>query len=432
MLLLLGAAAVSAQALTLVSETIWGGPGSESTQGAAVAADGSTYLAGDTRTFGNPETPDTALVFVVKFAGDGSLAWQRSWDGPDRFLSDAVRDVATAPDGSVYVAGATLGIGGDALLLKFAPDGTLLWQQTWGTGSFESAEAVAVGADGSVYLAGSTREPASGALDLFIVKFASDGTLLWQKTWGTLDGSEEGQGVAVGPDGSIYVSGYTPRPDVNFGFDMSLLKLDPAGNLVWQRTYAAGEGVDSRGGVALAPDGSVYVAGGIFDPRTSDLNAVLVKFTAEGSLVWDREWGGRSGDDPAEVAVGSDGTVFLVGSTNSFGAGIDDAFLVQLEPSGRAIDARTWGGAGLDKGSGLGVAPDGTVSLGATAEDPPYSFLRAPAKTARVRRATVGTPSIALVDASGTVADAGGVAGTPTGTTTDAPGFDAALVRIAP
>src|SRR5712691_6016269 len=324
--------AAPASALTLVSERTWGGVGSEVASRVAVTPDGSVYLAGTTHSFG----VNSPNIFLVKYDAAGTLVWQRTWPGPDT-LGDEAGDVAVAPDGmAVYVTGAT---GGDAVLLKFDSNGTLAWDRTWwgGTGS-ERGEGVAVAADGSVYVAGGTERsfrPASNDPgDLFVVKFDSAGTVVWQKIWGTeLDG-EDGQGVAVAPDGHIYVAGVGPRPGaVSGGADTVLLKLDPSGNLLWQRAYSAGDIVDARGGVTVGPDNSIYVAGAITEPRTFDLDALLVKFTPAGDLAWDRSWGGgSSGEDASDVVVSADGTtVFLVGSTNSFGAGSDDAFIVALE-----------------------------------------------------------------------------------------------------
>lgn len=107
-LLLVVAAAPAAQAATLRSQTTWGGPDAEVTDGTAVAADNSTYLAGFTRSF-NPSARPT--IFVVKFAADGSLSWQRTWKGPETFSDDEAKDAAVAADGSVYVTGSTVGAG---------------------------------------------------------------------------------------------------------------------------------------------------------------------------------------------------------------------------------------------------------------------------------------------------------------------------------
>ena len=429
-LLILGAVSVSVRALTLVSETTWGGADSEVTEGVATASDGSIYVAGTTRSFGS--RPSAPVIFLLKFEVDGTLAWQRTWEGPGDFANHEARDVAVDSDGSAYVTGSTTGIAGDAVLLKFAPDGTLAWQRTWGGSGTESGQGVAVGPDGVVYVTGSTSSFGAGSGDIFAIKFASDGTLVWQKTWGTSEG-EGGDGVAVAQDGSIYVAGVGPRSGAIGGANVVLLKIDSIGNLVWQRTYAAGEIVDARGGVTVAPDDSVYVAGTLQEVKSNSVvvDAILLKFTPGGSLEWDRGWGGRDGDEAGGVAVASDGTVFLVGSTASFGVAPDDAFLVQLQPNGKATDAMTWGGAGLDKGNGVGIVPDGTIFLAGTAEAPPYSFLDAATKTSKLK-GSLATPVVALVDAAGTVGDPAGVVSTPDGSLTFAGGFDAALVRITP
>jgi uncharacterized delta-60 repeat protein len=420
-LLVAVAAAVPAGAATLQSETTWGGAVSEVTNGSALAADGSSYLAGFTTSFDSG--PDN--VFVVKFAADASLVWQRRWNGPEVFGNDRANDVAVAPDGSVYVTGSTFGVGGDALILKFSPEGSLVWQRRWGGSAFEGGEAVSVGSDGSIYVTGGT---SSFGDSLFVLKFTPDGTLVWQRVWGPATGD----GVAVAPDGSIYVAGNGPRPDGASGAAVVVLKLDPAGNLTWQRSYSTTETADARGGVAVASDGSVYIAGAVQESvRKVVVDAMLVKFDADGNLVWDRSWGGRSGDVSGSVGVAADGTVLWAGDTNSFGAGSDDGYLLQVSPEGKALDGDTWGGTGIDHVGGVDAGPSGTISLGGTTEGPPFSFLRAPTKTSRLR-GTVATPTTELVDATGTVNDPGGTVDAPAGTSPGAGGFDAALVRVTP
>jgi uncharacterized delta-60 repeat protein len=421
-LLVAVAAAVPARAATLQSETTWGGAVSEVTNGSAVAADGSSYLAGFTTSF---DQSGQENLFVVKFAADASLVWQRRWNGPEVFGNDQATDVAVAPDGSVYVTGSTFGVGGDALILKFSPEGSLVWQLRWGGSAFERGEAVAVGSDGSIYVTGGT---SSFGDSLFVLKLTPDGALVWQKTWGPATGD----GVAVAPDGSIYVAGNGPRPDGASGAAVVVLKLDAAGSLTWQRSYSTTETADARGGVAVASDGSVYVAGAVQESiRKVVVDALLVKFDADGNLVWDRTWGGRSGDVSGSVGVAADGTVLWAGDTNSFGAGSDDGYLLHVSPAGRALDGDTWGGTGIDHFAGVDAAPSGTISLGGTTEGPPFSFLRAPTKTSRAR-GLVATPTAPLEDATGTVTDPGGTVDAPAGTSPGAGGFDAALVRVTP
>jgi len=424
--LLLTVGAVPTHAATLVSQTIWGTPEHESSDGVATAPDGSRYLTGI-----HIVGFDPPQIFLVKFAANGSIAWQETWDGPDSFFNNSARDVAVSPDGSaVYVTGSFFINPNVAVLLKFNPaDGSLVWDRSWGGNA--NPGGVAVGSDGSVYVVGSVLL----AVDqqMFITKFASDGTVLWHRVWDT---PAEGQDVAIDAAGNVYGAGVTPRPDPNnpggfLGSDVALLKVDSNGNMIWQRTVAAGEGVDSRGGVTVAPDGSVYVAGGRFDERTSDLNALVLKFGADGSLVWNRNWGGRSGDAAGGIVVRADGAVLVSGDTNSFGSGSDDAFLLRFDPNGKVMDAVTWGGSGIDHGDSIAVEPSGNVVIGGTAEVPPYSLLGTSMRTSK-DKAVLGVPSFPLVSVDSGVVPAGGAVAAIAGTTNDDSGFDAALLVIAP
>jgi len=414
---------------TLLSEATWGGPNSDAPNGVAVAADGSSYVVGITDSFtvdqfGQP----SASIFILKFGVDGSLTWQRVWTGPTLFGPFQGPAVALAADGSVYVAGTTTNInGGDAFLLKFDGNGNLLWQRTWGGADFDQGAAVAAAADGSAYVVGTTRSFGIPQT-LFIVKFAADGTLVWQK----LSDFFNGMAAAVGPDGSVYAAGASPRPNTTFSFDIVVQKMTPDGAQVWATAYSAGEIVDARGGMTVAPDGSIYVAGAAQVPVHGfvDIRTLIVKLGPDGSLIWDREWGGSSGDTAAGVSVAPDGTVYITGTTSSFGVGTD-AFVVHLLSTGKGKDATTWGGAGFDNGNAVGVAGDGTVVLAAAAQAPPYSFLSAPAKTSMAKGVTA-TPSGSFSDAAGSVSDPGAAVITPAGSTTFAGSLDAALVRIAP
>src|SRR5262244_44402 len=72
-----------AQGQTLLTQTTWGGAGSDTAEGVATAADGSSYVVGLTDSFTtDPFGTPSPRVFLVKFLPDGSLAWQRIWNGP--------------------------------------------------------------------------------------------------------------------------------------------------------------------------------------------------------------------------------------------------------------------------------------------------------------------------------------------------------------
>ena len=423
-------AAATAQAQTLLSETTWGGNGSDVSEGLAVATDGTSYVVGITDSFatdqfGNP----SPRIFLVKFAADGSLVWQRIWNGTTvRGLGRT--GVALGAGNSVYVTGVSTNNGNDAVLLKFDVNGTLLWERTWGGPDSDQSLAVASAPDGSAYIAGTTTSFGPSSSGLFVVKFDSLGNLVWQR----ISDGAAGNAVGVGPDGSVYAAGTTPRPDSIGNFDIIALKITSDGNLVWQRTYSAGDVVDPRGGLTVASDGSVYMAGAIqtVTRNAADIAALIVKLSTNGDLLFDKQFDGRSSEVAAGVAVApDDGTVYVAGTTTTFGAGSQDAFVLHLAPTGKKLlDAVTWGGTGFEEGSGVGVIA-GTVALAATTTNPPpYSLLDASARLSAAR-GTLAVVAGILTEPAGISADPAAGAAIPNGTTIFGGNFEAALVRIA-
>jgi hypothetical protein len=422
-------APATAQAQTLLSETTWGGNGSDVSEGVVISADGASYVVGITDSFavdqfGNP----SPRIFLVKFAADGSLVWQTIWNGTTvRGLGRT--GVALGAGDSVYVTGVSTNNGNDAVLLKFDVNGTLLWERTWGGPDSDESLAVAAAPDGSAYIAGTATSFGPSSAGLFVVKFDSLGNLIWQR----ISDGAAGNAVAVGPDGSVYAAGTTPRLDVIGNFDVIALKITSNGDLVWQRTYSAGEVVDPRGGMTIASDGSVYMAGAIQTVRrTADIAALIVKFSTNGDLLFDKQFDGRSSEVATGVAVApDDGTVYVAGTTTSLGAGFQDAFVLHLPPTGKKLlDAVTWGGTGFEEGSGVGVIA-GTVALAATTTNPPpYLLLNASARLS-APRGTLAVVAGVLAEPAGTSADPAAGAATPNGSTIFGGNFEAALVRIA-
>jgi serine-aspartate repeat-containing protein C/D/E len=284
--------------------------------------------------------------------------FERTWGGEN---GDNARGVAVGSDGSIYVTGITLSFGTPedaAFLLKYAPDGTLLWQRIYSGQRSVVGRDVAVhrGATGgdAVYVTGGFFNSA------FLARFDTDGNLVWQRSWG--GDSEHAEAVAVAPDGSIYIAGGTNNPDFGAGgADMVLVKFGSDGSFVWDRTWGGPISELARD-VAVAADGSVYVAGEGNSFFGND--AVLLKFAADGGLIWqrDRRTGGLNDQSAAlGVATGADGSVYVTGAFLNFGVG-QQVFLSSVTADGSQLWERTWG-AQVDAGLDVAVGPDGRIHL---------------------------------------------------------------------
>jgi hypothetical protein len=415
---------------TLLSETTWGGAGADVATAVATGPDGSTYLVGSTDSFAvDPFGQPATRMFIVK-RSNGELAWQRIWNGPT-IVGVTDPSATVAPDGSIYVAGITADGGGDAVLLKFDPDGNLLWSRSWGGAQFDSAGAVAAHSDGSVYIAGRATSFGPSSAGVFVVKFDSLGNLVWQRLWDDAAGFEA---MAVSPDGSVYAASSKLRPDSDFSqFDVMVLKLTPAGDLVWARTFAAGEVVDARGGMVAAADGSIYTAGAIQVAKGGivGISALVLKIGADGNLLFGKQCCTRGGDTGDGIAMAPDGSVLLAGTTTALGAGFQDAFVARLDPAGKKVTAAaTWGGTGFETGGGVSAGAGNTVWLAATTnQPPPYTLAPARFKLSSPKF-SVAIPAGQLVDPSGTVSIPPYGTSVPAGSTTYSGNLEAAIVGL--
>jgi uncharacterized delta-60 repeat protein len=182
--------------------------------------------------------------------------------------------------------------------------------------------------------------------------------VIWQQTWGG-NNYEQASGLAVDSGGNIYSTGVTTTYGLGIG-DVFLLKYNGNGTLLWQRTWG-GVGNDVGTGVAVNSSGDVYVTGYTNSSGAGGFDAILLKFNSAGSLVWQRSWGGRGNDYGYGIALDARGGVYVSGETTSLGAGGSDAFVLKTDASGNLLWARTWGGNGDD--SGRSIATDSLGSI---------------------------------------------------------------------
>jgi hypothetical protein len=77
------------------------------------------------------------------------------------------------------------------------------------------------------------------------------------------------------------------------------------------------------------------------------------------AAAWARSYGGSQPDEARAVAVLNDGTIAVVGWTESFGSGGRDAYVLRINSGGTPLHHFAYGGAGLDEARGIEALPDG-------------------------------------------------------------------------
>jgi hypothetical protein len=321
-------------------------------------------------------------------------AWAATWGGTvNNWNGEIAHSCAVDTYGNVYVSGEYQGTvdfnpgpatnsatangptAANAYLSKFDANGNFQWVRNWGsTNGRCSANGVAVDATNGVYASGlfqysfnffgltSITSNATGANNMMICKFDSNGNAQWVRAWG---GHAGGESYTITVSGTnVYAVGdysvLTNEP-VNFSpwestahwqtnhgfFDAWLMKLDSNGHYLWSDTWGGGL-YDDCPGIAVDPAGFVYASGLYasadidFDPHgggktnspadnpgtgpanldTADVNPAywgmtdvfLSKFDpADGNLLWTRTWGGTNLETGPQVLAQGTNSVYMVG-----------------------------------------------------------------------------------------------------------------------
>jgi hypothetical protein len=132
--------------------------------------------------------------------------------------------------------------------------------------------------------------------------------------------------------------------------------------MLWNQTYGGtgGEGcVDmlqtGDGGYALTGSTNSFGAGG--------LELWLIKTDASGNMQWNKTYGGAGDDYGQCLAQSSDGGYVIGGVTSSYGAGSSDFWLLKTDGSGNMQWNQTYGGTGADGSTHFIETADGGYAL---------------------------------------------------------------------
>jgi hypothetical protein len=393
--------------------------------GIAVDPTGAAYVAGRFKSAGAGGVL-TIDVYLAKLNPQGTaLVYSTMLGGADL---DQATAIAVDDAGNAYITGSTSSgdypttAGAfqttnpqpsrvDAFVTKIGPDGsTLAYSSYLGGGGVEFAKAIAIDTAGNAYVTGNTESnnfPTTaaaqatygGGLDAFVTKVNAAGSAKVYSTYLGGSGGDPGSGLAVDAAGNAYVVGETDSS--NFPIspgafqttrsaprDAFWAKYDASGQRV-ASTYVGGSDFDRANAVAIDSAGNSYLTG---ETQSSDFPlASPVQATIAGNfdlfvtelnpggtaVLFSTFYGGTQFETGHAIIVDDAGLVYVVGDTYSsdfptvaplqpsYGGGISDAMVLQLDPgaaargAGGVLFASNFGGPRTEFGVGAALSRSG-------------------------------------------------------------------------
>jgi hypothetical protein len=272
---------------------------------------------------------------ISKYDTNGNLIWHRCLGGAE---SDEMFEGIDTDGTYLYVAGrqSSQGQGGaDALLVKYDTNGNVIWQKGLGKEKHDTYVNITI-ANGYIYVVGHQgSQSLSGNYESLVVKYDMNGNLIWQRALGGVNTPRSG----IVSDGSnIYVVG------THGEYTGSILKYDTNGNLIWQRSSGYSNSYISD---IVYSGGYIYFVGRQASQGQGGNDAYIAKCDTNGVVIWQRGLGGSGSDRFLDISI--DGSyLYTVGYTTTQSLGGCDALVAKYDIDGNLIWQRTLGSSTND------------------------------------------------------------------------------------
>lgn len=240
-------------------------------------------------------------MLTLKYTSDGTALWTNRYNGLFNLSDDGSKKVVLDSLDNAYIAGWS---SYDAVTLKYSNDGTLLWTNRFnGSENYiDEVNDLAIDEFGNVYIIGFTTSKETRGWDYLTIKYSPDGLPLWTNIFnGSVSGPDRGQAVATDRNGNAYVTGY--YTSINGGLDWATIKYSFDGHPVWTN-FLGSVTEDKPDAISVDPQGNVYVTG------HSNGNALTVKYSTDGDLLWENSIPSAV---PKSISVDAFGSVFVTG-----------------------------------------------------------------------------------------------------------------------
>lgn len=316
-------------------------------------------------------------------------------------------------DPGVAVANLTSKGGSDIFITKLDANGNFIWVKQIGGNLDDVGTSITMDNLGSLFLTGVFRDKvdfdpnssatnltSKGGDDIFILKLALSGNLIWVKQIGGV-GSQESQDIATDKYGNIFTTGqFTNTTDFDPGLDsfnyttqftngLFVSKLDSSGKFLWAKKFeslAWNQGIsittdlsenviftgDFGGEMDFNPGSSIFKLTTLPDSR----DMFICKLNSIGDFVWARQIGGSKSTIGVSIVTDEFSNIYTTGSFMgkvdfdpsigkinylSINGPFYGAFIDKLDSLGNFVWAKLLGGNNETYGSSIKIDGLGNI-----------------------------------------------------------------------
>lgn len=291
-------------------------------------------------------------IFLLKTDAMGNLQWVKQYGEPG--MDDQPFCVRQTSDEGYIIAASTKSYGPadyNMYIIKTNTLGDTSWTRVIGTDSIDKAKAIVETPDSGFLVGGTTWGFGQGEGDAVILKLNKNGDITWVKNYGgrwdevfnSIEKTKDG-GYIIGGETESWLGGVVTPIDSHPVFnrqDMYVIRLNSNYDTLWTRTFGAGNtdtfAYETIFSIQEASDGNFFIAGksGAFGTGLGgSKSGYFLKINSSGDTIWTRIADGSSFESINSLAIAPDNTPMMVGFTRSFGAGLNDMYILKTDVNG--------------------------------------------------------------------------------------------------
>jgi len=334
--------------------------------------------------------------WLVKTDSEGTIQWSRTYGGND---DDRGEQIIQTIDGGYALVGYSKSSDGDVSsneglhdhwILKLDASGNIQWQNSFGFSGSDQAFSIIQTTDGGYFSAGFLDVSASdgagnegrqtqrhGVGEFWAHKLDAQGQLVWRRYFGGTN-NDRAYGAIETVGGNLMLVGASESDDFDVtdskgSYDFWAVLLDDQGTLLWQQSYGGSE-IEIAYAVTPTADGNFLIVGdtrssnGDISTSNGSADVWVIKIDEQGTLLWEKTFGGSGFDSARDVTLLSDGFA-ITGASRSLDGDVDenkgqsDFWVLKIDTNGNLIWQRSLGGADLDFGYGITASSQGDIII---------------------------------------------------------------------
>ncbi len=331
---------------------------------------------------------------IVKYDTSGNVMWKNNYGGT---RTEHFWGVSVDNSGNLIAVGRSDSINGDltdlnkggydGIIVKYTSTGDVIWSRNYGGTGADYFEGVT--SSNNEYIVTGYSPSTNGDLvglnkggtDAIIVKYDYNGNTIWNQNYG---GTSTDYFYKVIPDNNDYIAvGFSASTNNDLagmnkgGEDGIIVKYNSVGNIIWNKNFGGGPGLDYFYGVTPAEDGYIAVghsnsaAGDLLGLNKGGYDGIIVKHDYNGNIIWKKNYGGTATDYLFRILPGHGKNYVSVGYSNStngdlagFNKGGTDGMIFTFDESGNTVWHANFGGSGTDHFYHVKTVIDGYIAVG--------------------------------------------------------------------